>query len=152
MITGIDQGEIISPLLWIIYYNPLLALLKKKDLGFLMTGRRFINIYAGRNTVKHLTFLGCAYMDDTGFITNNQKNLERILIIADSFYQLNDIKINKEKSELLIKTNLKKLQSYNASDNTITIKFGADLINITPLTNNNTICFLGVWINANNTN
>ncbi|GES85475.1 RNA-directed DNA polymerase from mobile element jockey-like [Rhizophagus clarus] len=33
MITGIDQSEIISPLLWIIYYDPFLSKLRKMDLG-----------------------------------------------------------------------------------------------------------------------
>jgi hypothetical protein len=30
MKNGIDQGETISPLLWIIYYNPLFERIKKK--------------------------------------------------------------------------------------------------------------------------
>jgi hypothetical protein len=41
-------------------------------------------------------------MDDTSWIASSQHNLERILSIADSFNILNNIKVNKEKSELLV--------------------------------------------------
>jgi hypothetical protein len=41
-------------------------------------------------------------MDDTSWIAPTQHNLERILSIADSFNDLNNIKVNKEKSELLV--------------------------------------------------
>ena len=33
---GIDQGEIISPLLWVIYYDPLLTSLQSMDSDYLM--------------------------------------------------------------------------------------------------------------------
>jgi hypothetical protein len=43
-----------------------------------------------------------AYMDDTQWITESQENLEQILLIADSFYILNDIQVNKLKSDLIL--------------------------------------------------
>ena len=42
-------------------------------------------------------------MDDTTWIAENQNNMESILSIADDFYLLNNIKVNKEKSKLLAK-------------------------------------------------
>ena len=36
MLIGIDQGEIISPLLWCIYYDPLLAEIKKEKIGYII--------------------------------------------------------------------------------------------------------------------
>src|ERR1051325_11086271 len=37
MLNGIDQGEILLPLLWIIYYNPLFNRIKKeKGIGYTM--------------------------------------------------------------------------------------------------------------------
>ena len=40
MENGIDQGEIMSPLLWIIYYDPLFTKIKKiKGLGYTMSHR-----------------------------------------------------------------------------------------------------------------
>jgi hypothetical protein len=43
-----------------------------------------------------------AYMDDTNFLTNSKEELKEILRVADEFYNLNDIQINKDKSELLL--------------------------------------------------
>jgi hypothetical protein len=34
VLTGIDQGEVISPVLWCIYYDPLLAEIDKQNLGY----------------------------------------------------------------------------------------------------------------------
>ncbi|GBC10597.1 hypothetical protein RclHR1_09760007 [Rhizophagus clarus] len=34
VITGIDQGEVILPILWYIYYNSLLAKINKQNLGY----------------------------------------------------------------------------------------------------------------------
>ena len=36
VLVGIDQGEVISPLLWVIYYDPLLARIQQTDLGYKM--------------------------------------------------------------------------------------------------------------------
>jgi len=43
-----------------------------------------------------------AYMDDTTWMTHTKDNLEMILMIADDFYNLNNIKVNKKKSVLLV--------------------------------------------------
>src|SRR5215216_2932544 len=37
VLVGIDQGEVISPLLWVIYYDPLFDRIKKSGLGFNMS-------------------------------------------------------------------------------------------------------------------
>ncbi|CAB5382454.1 unnamed protein product [Rhizophagus irregularis] len=149
MLTGIDQGEIISPLLWIIYYDPLLAKIRNTNLGFKMEAKEYIDVYENLYRLRSITFPGCAYMDDTGFITNNKNNLERILKIADSFYKLNDIKINKQKSELLLRKNISKKKPL---DDIVKIKFGEDIIEVKPTHRNRSSRFLGVWINAFNNN
>ncbi|CAB5346822.1 unnamed protein product [Rhizophagus irregularis] len=51
-----------------------------------------------------------AYMDDTQWITDEKSKLEKMLYIADTFYRLNDIQINKEKSELMMRTTTEKHQ------------------------------------------
>jgi hypothetical protein len=55
-------------------------------------------------TRSSINISNSAYMDDTQWITNSQKKLEIILTIADAFYSLNNIKVNKEKSELIVRT------------------------------------------------
>jgi hypothetical protein len=145
MLTGIDQGEIISPLLWIIFYDPLLSNIRKTGLGFKISAKEYIDIYEGTYREKSLIFPGCGYMDDTSFLTSNKSDMERILKIADSFYTLNDIKINKSKSALLLRLKNKKHLARE-----INIKFGNEEINIQPVQHNKTERFLGVWINMYN--
>ena len=67
-------------------------------------------------------------MDDTTLLAKNQVQLETMLDIANEFYNLNDIKINKDKSELLLK---KIDKSFNYS-NSLMIKYGSEYINIKP--------------------
>ena len=81
-------------------------------------------------------------MDDTTWIAENQNNMESILSIADDFYLLNNIKVNKEKSKLLAKRSgkektIQKLQ----------LSFGRETIDITPVTYRESVQILGVWIN-----
>ncbi|PKY58472.1 hypothetical protein RhiirA4_480410 [Rhizophagus irregularis] len=59
-------------------------------------------------------------------LLKDQAQLEIMLEIVNKFYNLNDIKINKDKSELLLKK-LDKLFNYS---NNLMIKFGAEYINI----------------------
>ncbi len=90
-----------------------------------------------------------AYIDDTQWLTDSQTKLEEILKIADSFYNLNDIQVNKEKSELLIKK--KKIRNETFSYNEkIKIIFGNAQIEIKPKHPSESIRILGVWFNAKN--
>ena len=144
--VGIDQGEIISPLLWCIYYDPLLTELKERSLGYKISGKRILNIYENIYEEVSLYCPGLAYMDDTNFISKNKKELEQILDIADSFYRLNDIKINKDKSELLLRPKNKR---FNLSVE-IEIKFGNNITMIKPTQKHQNIRILGCWFNAFN--
>lgn len=64
------------------------------------------------------------YLDDTTWLSENIKDLENNLKIADDFYNLANIKINKKKSKLL--TNNVEL----TKTGTMTIQFGNDNIKI----------------------
>ncbi|GBC20729.2 hypothetical protein GLOIN_2v1479662 [Rhizophagus irregularis DAOM 181602=DAOM 197198] len=142
---GIDQGEIISPLLWIIYYDPLLSKIKNSGLGYNIDGKRVLNLYENIDEKVELNFPGLSYMDDTNFLSENKADLEKILEIADSFYNINDIKINKEKSELLWKTK----KGHNMSE-IVKIKFGNKDLIIKPADKKGSVRILGVWFNAYN--
>ncbi|GBB94100.1 hypothetical protein RclHR1_22900001 [Rhizophagus clarus] len=101
------QEEVISPLLWCIYYDPLLCEIEQRKLGYTLEApkialNKFYSEDISEETEK-LTILSSAYMDNTQWFAPSQNNLEKILEIADSYYKLNDIQVNKEKSELLVR-------------------------------------------------
>jgi hypothetical protein len=131
MLVGIDQGEIISPLLWCIYYDPLLCRLQRTNLGYEISSNKIIDLYNEECEKISINISFMAYMDDTNIISNNKTNLEEMLNILNDFNVLNDIQINKEKSELLLKTHSMKSK--------VKIVFGNQTIKISPIK-----CILGV--------
>jgi exonuclease III len=143
VLTGIDQGEIISPLLWCIYYDPLLSEIKKRKMGYKLKANQVLNIYENITRTHKVFFPGLAYMDDTNFISDNKTDLENILKLANEFYDLNSIQINKEKSELLLHLKTKKFNY----DERIDIKFGVDIMRIKPIPKHEAMRILGVWFN-----
>ena len=92
---GIDQGEALSPLIWRIFYDPLLCrITQEKDLGY------SIENY---NTCKNNnSYAVLAYADDTAWIGSNRDNIIKIIDISEQFYKINDININGNKSEIII--------------------------------------------------
>ncbi|GET01189.1 reverse transcriptase family protein [Rhizophagus clarus] len=129
ILIGIDQGKVISPLLWCIYYDPLL-----------------LKIH-----LENLTISSSAYMDDTQWLAPSQNNLEKILKIADSFYKLNDIQVNKEKSELLVRYKQGKYRPKLKPHEPVTLRFRSDLIFIIPVLPRSSIRILGVYFDERNT-
>jgi endonuclease/exonuclease/phosphatase family metal-dependent hydrolase len=143
MLIGIDQGEVISPPLWCIYYDPLLCEIEERKLGYNIKHTYKQNLYSDQITQieQHLSVL--AFMDDTSWITESKQNLELILSIADGFYQLNNIMVNKQKSELLVKIPNNK-DIYN---NEVSLNFGNEQIKIQPKKYTESIRILGIWMN-----
>ena len=138
VLIGIDQGEVISPLLWCIYYDPLLCEIESKQLGYNLNHSYRKNLYSQNITIEQQIVSSSAFMDDTTWIAPNQSNLEVILEIADNFNHLNNIKVNKEKSELLQFTLKTQYQE------TINLQFGSTSITIRPCRRAESIRFLGV--------
>jgi hypothetical protein len=77
-----------------------------------------------------------AYMNDTLWIAKSQEDLSQILNIADSFYKLNFIKVNWDKSVLLI-NNKKNNQPFSCMIND-------NPMNITPLPHKESTRYLSV--------
>jgi hypothetical protein len=100
---GIDQGEIISPLLWIIYYDPMFTKINQnKSLHVNINVEQIRNIYNKNLDITHtfeIVVLG--YLDDTTWFASSKEQLENQLQIANSFYNFTDIKINHEKYKIL---------------------------------------------------
>ena len=135
---GIDQGEVISPLLWCIYLDPLLSEVAKLNKGYLIEHEwtsNMINLTTQRLSER---ISSLAYMDDTNWIASSKEDLEEILETAEEFYSFTRSALNKDKSKLLTTS--------RCQSSCIKLKFGSTTIDIAP--EKGSIRFLGVWINT----
>ena len=137
VLSGIDQGEIISPILWCIYYDPLLCKIQNSSLGYTQSinWRKDITKRSSNQFSNHVPAL--AYMDDTLWMADSRVDLQNIMNVADSFYTLNSIQVNWDKSVLM--TNIKDSSSVNfmVSDKNILLS---------PLPVKHSTRYLRVWI------
>ena len=62
VLIGIDQGEVISPLLWCIYYDPMLCEIESRDLGYNFTVNYKDNLYNQAFLQKRQHISSLAYM------------------------------------------------------------------------------------------
>ncbi|GBC00137.1 hypothetical protein RclHR1_03760001 [Rhizophagus clarus] len=150
VLTGIDQGEVISPVLWCIYYDPLLAEINKQNLGYTVSCNNIQQVPQLNSAVIEQHVPALAFMDDTQWITDKKDKLESMLSIADSFYRLNDIQINKEKSELMMRTKMYKRRYSHIYNNKINIQFGRESISIKAKHPHEPTRILGVYFNIEN--
>src|SRR5579859_3393157 len=146
MCNGIDQGKIISPILWVIYYNPLFEKIEEiGNLGYELKFDGNINVSPTRSekTKDSVEISNLTYMDDTTWVSSNKQKMLYQLEIADSFNKFNGIQINKRKSELIV-INGNKVEVENG------IKYGKDNEIVLPCTKNKSVRFLGVYIAEKN--
>jgi len=102
VLVGIDQGEVISPLLWCIYYDPLLTKVQQSShLGYNLSHSFAPDVRSPALITKDAKVPALAYMDDTLWISGLHGNLQSILRIASSFYSFTNILINDFKARLL---------------------------------------------------
>ena len=137
VISGIDQGEVISPILWCIYYDPLLVRIQQSNLGYTLKTDRFTNI-TEVTPPKFEAHVPClAYMDDTLWLSKSKHDLNDIMLIADSFYHLNDIKVNWDKSVLLTSLPTQNRINFALTNNNIWLQPSDPKIPVR---------YLGIWI------
>ncbi|GBC05219.1 hypothetical protein RclHR1_00610031 [Rhizophagus clarus] len=89
-------------------------------------------------------------MNNTQWITDKKDKLESMLSIAVSFFRLNDIQINKEKSEFMMITKMYKRQYSHIYNNKINIQFGRESISIKVKHPHEPTRILGVYFNIEN--
>src|SRR5271154_4817850 len=84
IIKGIPQGETISPLLWTIFYDPLLSKLNQSK-------RKVHNL-----------FNNLAFMNDLNLLSHNKDTLQNVLNTTSQFLTVNNISVNPQKTKLII--------------------------------------------------
>ena len=78
-----------SPLLWIIYYDPLFTKIKRiKGLGYTMFHQWKSDLALNKIERILVEIYNAAFMDDTTWIASNQNSLLQQLIIADNLIDL----------------------------------------------------------------
>ncbi|EXX58615.1 hypothetical protein RIR_jg9104.t1 [Rhizophagus irregularis DAOM 181602=DAOM 197198] len=100
--VGIDQGEIISPLLWVIYLDPLLTVLNREARDpFILKSSALLN-YSPLEFEQHsLPISHLTFMDDSTLIASSKSGIEDRLSITAEFYTLNNVQANSAKYVLL---------------------------------------------------
>jgi len=103
--NGIDQGETITPLLWRIYYDPLISYIYSNSPGYTIETTWITNLKNNTTDKAKAKCSVLAYMDDTLWIASSQAELANTLSIAESFYTMANIQVNPSKS--ILTTNCK---------------------------------------------
>jgi hypothetical protein len=96
ILVGIDQGEVICPLLWYIYYDPLLSFIQNStSLGYELKSNNWSSIddiiSDSQTSPLQERIPVTAFIDDTTWIAKFIADLQEILAVAQSFCSLNDI-------------------------------------------------------------
>ncbi|RHZ56496.1 hypothetical protein Glove_401g2 [Diversispora epigaea] len=99
---GIDQGDSLSPLLWCIFYDPLLREIEEQVKGYECKVEWITDITKETKHEHKCNVSALAYMDDTLWIAKNRKDMNRIIQIVHSFLELTGIQVNPTKSELIV--------------------------------------------------
>ncbi|PKB99438.1 hypothetical protein RhiirA5_429698 [Rhizophagus irregularis] len=99
---SIDQGEVISPLLWVIYLDPLLTVLNQEARDpFILKSSALLD-YSPLEFEQHsLPTSHLTFMDDSTLVAYLKSGIEDRLSITAEFYILNNVQANSAKYVLL---------------------------------------------------
>ncbi|GET66519.1 RNA-directed DNA polymerase from mobile element jockey-like [Rhizophagus irregularis DAOM 181602=DAOM 197198] len=148
---GIDQGEVISPLLWVIYIDPLLTVLKNEMMDPYILHAPSLSNPLAETSPDGLRINNLVFMDDSTLISSSKSEMESMLSITEEFYQINNTSANHNKYVLI--TNLLPPTSAPSPSPVV---FDLQLsglnkvpsISIVPISMNSSFRFLGVWFNV----
>ncbi|KAG9306609.1 hypothetical protein G9A89_004806 [Geosiphon pyriformis] len=99
--NSLDQGEVFFPLLWHIFYDPLLCEVKHQES---MCEYRLISHFVSKSgrVESQAGFFSCfaagTFVDDTIWVGSSQSTTQHILDVASKFFQINNISINNDKT------------------------------------------------------
>ncbi|GBB91748.1 hypothetical protein RclHR1_01910032 [Rhizophagus clarus] len=143
---GIDQGDVISLLLWVIYIDPLLTVLKNEMLDpyILRSPTLLSNI---TDFTSDIVINNLVFMDDSTLISSSKAGLEHMLSITEEFYTLNNTSANHQKYVLISNSLL-----LTTTSTILPVEFHLSLsslndissISVTPLSITSSFRFLGV--------
>jgi hypothetical protein len=140
---GIDQGEVISPLVWRIFYDPLLHRIQEDEsLGYTMELKWPNNVICNEKRSIKIRTAALAYADDTQWIAKSKVEAIKISLIADEFFDINDIKINGGKSEIIV------VNPEDSNKNERFIEIGKNKDKVFANKGADPIRILGVWFKA----
>src|SRR6266540_5431401 len=87
VLVRIDQGEVICPLLWYIYYDPLLCYIQNQpDLGYQLSHSWSSSATRPNDQSLSAVIPDTAFIDDIIWITSSQSTMKSILSITNSFF------------------------------------------------------------------
>src|SRR6266480_1385303 len=137
---GLDQEETIFPLLWRIFYDPLLSKIQNnKELGYIMETKWQPNLNRPDEESIKLRTAATAFMDDTIWIASSKSNMQRILDESAIFYKANDSQVNGKKSVLIAINSPKK-------DPNKVVYIGSSREPLKKLDENDFTRYLGIWL------
>ncbi|EXX65235.1 hypothetical protein RirG_135210 [Rhizophagus irregularis DAOM 197198w] len=149
---GIDQGEVISPLLWVIYLDPLLTALQneKKDSYRLVSPMASDFVSSNSRSLDVLEINNLVFMDDSTLISSSKEGIEHMLSITEEFYCLNNTSANHDKYVLATNAIATSRDLSPIAFNLMTSSLNTTTnITVTPILMSSSFCFLGVWFNIN---
>ncbi|EXX73879.1 hypothetical protein RirG_056370 [Rhizophagus irregularis DAOM 197198w] len=148
LLINIDQGEVISPLLWTIYFDPLLTELSSSaNSPYIWSSGIPANILNINNNVDvAVPITQLTYMDDSTLIASSLSGLEQLLSIARDFYFLNNITANFLKYKLVFLSAVNNLISFHLTleipNHLSSMSFSLQALKLS-----SSFQFLGVWFN-----
>ncbi|KAG9307239.1 hypothetical protein G9A89_017067 [Geosiphon pyriformis] len=101
---GLDQREVFSPLLWRIFYDPLLCKVKKHEsfFGYWVNSKFVVRTSRIELNAGLTSYLAAgAFVNNTIWVGNCYTATQNILNIANEFFELMDISINIEKTVVI---------------------------------------------------